>query len=272
VSDAPFYLPVGDEVQVFTAAWEARLPVLLKGPTGCGKTRFVEYMAATLPRRGKGAHVPGNLITVACHEDLTGSDLVGRYLIKGDETLWIDGPLTRAVREGAIAYLDEIVEARKDTIVLIHPLTDHRRILPVDKTGEILEAHPDFLLVLSYNPGYQSVLKDLKDSTRQRMVAIELDFAPTDVEEKIVAHESGVDAETARQLVQLGHAIRRLEDAGLREVASTRVLVAAGQLVAEGLALRAAARAAIAGPLTDDPGVTAGLFEMIDAYFTEEPA
>jgi nitric oxide reductase NorQ protein len=176
VSDAPFYLPVGDEVRVFTAAWEARLPVLLKGPTGCGKTRFVEYMAATLPRRRPTSEaLPGNLVTVACHEDLTGSDLVGRYLIKGDETVWIDGPLTRAVREGAVCYLDEIVEARKDTIVLIHPLTDHRRILPVDKTGEILEAHPDFLLVLSYNPGYQSVLKDLKPSTRQRFVAIDFD-------------------------------------------------------------------------------------------------
>ena len=182
-AEAPWYLPVGDEVELFEAAYHARLPVLLKGPTGCGKTRFVEYMAATLPRRGKGARVPGNLITVACHEDLTGSDLVGRYLIKGDETLWIDGPLTRAVREGAIAYLDEIVEARKDTIVLIHPLTDHRRILPVDKTGEILEAHPDFLLVLSYNPGYQSVLKDLKDSTRQRMVAIEFGFPAPEIEE-----------------------------------------------------------------------------------------
>src|SRR5262245_31703685 len=164
VSAPPFYLPIGDEVAIFTAAWHARLPVLLKGPTGCGKTRFVEYMAATLPRATREGAVPGNLMTVACHEDLTGSDLVGRYLIKGDETVWIDGPLTRAVRQGAICYLDEVVEARKDTVVLIHPLTDHRRLLPIDKTGELLEAHPDFLLVLSYNPGYQSVLKDLKHS------------------------------------------------------------------------------------------------------------
>jgi nitric oxide reductase NorQ protein len=181
ITEEPYYLPVDNEVGLFEAAHTAHLPVILKGPTGCGKTRFVEYMAHTL--HGSQDHpVPGNLITVACHEDLTGSDLVGRYLIKGDETVWIDGPLTRAVREGAVCYLDEIVEARKDTIVLIHPLTDHRRILPVDKTGEILEAHPDFLLVLSYNPGYQSVLKDLKDSTRQRMVAIEFAFPNPDAD------------------------------------------------------------------------------------------
>jgi len=262
-STRPYYVPVGNEEQVFAAAFRQGLSVLLKGPTGCGKTRFVEAMAYDLGRP---------LVTVACHDDLTTADLVGRHLLQGGDTTWVDGPLTRAVREGAICYLDEIVEARQDTTVVLHPLADHRRQLPIDRLGVTLDAAPGFCLVVSYNPGYQSVLKDLKDSTRQRMVAIELDFAPTDVEEKIVAHESGVDAETARQLVQLGHAIRRLEDAGLREVASTRVLVAAGQLVAEGLALRAAARAAIAGPLTDDPGVTAGLFEMIDAYFTEEPA
>jgi nitric oxide reductase NorQ protein len=262
-STRPYYVPVGNEEQVFAAAFRQGLSVLLKGPTGCGKTRFVEAMAYDLGRP---------LVTVACHDDLTTADLVGRHLLQGGDTTWVDGPLTRAVREGAICYLDEIVEARQDTTVVLHPLADHRRQLPIDRLGVTLDAAPGFCLVVSYNPGYQSVLKDLKDSTRQRMVAIELDFAPTDVEEKIVAHESGVDAETARQLVQLGRAIRRLEDAGLREVASTRVLVAAGQLVAEGLALRAAARAAIAGPLTDDPGVTAGLFEMIDAYFTEEPA
>ena len=262
-STRPYYVPVGNEEQVFAAAFRQGLSVLLKGPTGCGKARFVEAMAYDLGRP---------LVTVACHDDLTTADLVGRHLLQGGDTTWVDGPLTRAVREGAICYLDEIVEARQDTTVVLHPLADHRRQLPIDRLGVTLDAAPGFCLVVSYNPGYQSVLKDLKDSTRQRMVAIELDFAPTDVEEKIVAHESGVDAETARQLVQLGHAIRRLEDAGLREVASTRVLVAAGQLVAEGLALRAAARAAIAGPLTDDPGVTAGLFEMIDAYFTEEPA
>jgi nitric oxide reductase NorQ protein len=261
-STRPYYVPVGNEERVFTAAFHQGLSVLLKGPTGCGKTRFVEAMAYDLDRP---------LVTVACHDDLTTADLVGRHLLHGGDTTWVDGPLTRAVRDGAICYLDEIVEARQDTTVVLHPLADHRRQLPIDRLGVTLDAAPGFCLVVSYNPGYQSVLKDLKDSTRQRMVAIELDFAPVDVEEKIVAHESGVDADTARQLVQLGHAIRRLEDAGLREVASTRVLVAAGRLVAEGLGLREAARAAIAGPLTDDPAVTSGLFEMIDAYFTADP-
>ena len=195
----PYYLPIGDEIDIFHAAYDCRLPILLKGPTGCGKTRFVEYMAHTLMGEEKEG-APGNLITVACHEDLTGSDLVGRYLIQGDDTVWIDGPLTQAVKHGAICYLDEIVEARKDTIVLIHPLTDHRRILPIDKKGEILEAHPDFLLVISYNPGYQSVLKDLKHSTRQRFVTIEFDYAPRDKEAQVIAHESGVgmDVEIGR--------------------------------------------------------------------------
>jgi nitric oxide reductase NorQ protein len=267
VSDAPFYLPVGDEVQVFTAAWEARLPVLLKGPTGCGKTRFVEYMAATLPRRRPGAHVPGNLITVACHEDLTGSDLVGRYLIKGDETLWIDGPLTRAVREGAICYLDEIVEARKDTIVLIHPLTDHRRILPVDKTGEILEAHPDFLLVLSYNPGYQSVLKDLKPSTRQRFVAIDFDYPARDLEARIVAHESGIDLDQAMRLAKLGEKVRHLSSSGLAEGVSTRLLVYAGQLIGQGVPARRACTVAVSHALTDDADSQRAIDDVAGAIF-----
>jgi nitric oxide reductase NorQ protein len=259
----PYYVPVGNEEQVFVAAFRQGLSVLLKGPTGCGKTRFVEAMAYDLERP---------LITVACHDDLTTADLVGRYLLHGGDTAWVDGPLTRAVRDGAICYLDEIVEARQDTTVVLHPLADHRRQLPIDRLGITLDAAPGFCLVVSYNPGYQSVLKDLKDSTRQRMVAIELDFPPAEVEEKIVAHESGVDPAAAARLVQLGLAIRRLENAGLREVASTRVLVAAGRLVAEGLDLRAAARAAVAGPLTDDPTVTAGLFQMIDAYFGDELA
>jgi nitric oxide reductase NorQ protein len=257
----PYYVPIGNEEQIFRAALRQGLSVLLKGPTGCGKTRFVEAMAYDLERP---------LVTVACHDDLTTADLVGRFLLKGGETTWVDGPLTRAVRDGAICYLDEIVEARRDTTVVLHPLADHRRQLPIDRLGVTLDAAPGFGLVVSYNPGYQSVLKDLKDSTRQRMVAIELDFPPPDVEEKVVAHESRVDADVAAQLVRLGQAIRRLETAGLREVASTRVLVAAGQLVGEGLALRDAARAAVAGPLTDDPMVTAGLFEMVDAYLTEE--
>ena len=253
----PYYLPVGNEEQVFTAAFRQGLSVLLKGPTGCGKTRFVEAMAYDMERP---------LITVACHDDLTTADLVGRYLLQGGDTTWVDGPLTRAVREGAICYLDEIVEARQDTTVVLHPLADHRRQLPIDRLGLTLDASPGFCLVVSYNPGYQSVLKDLKDSTRQRMVAIELDFPPADVEEKVVAHEAGIEPGLAAQLVRLAQAMRRLENAGLREVASTRVLIAAGRLVAEGLNVVDAARAAIAGPLTDDPVVTAGLFEMIDAY------
>ena len=258
----PYYVPVGNEEAVFTAAGNQGLSVLLKGPTGCGKTRLVEAMAYDLQRP---------LITVACHDDLTTADLVGRFLLQGGETRWVDGPLTRAVREGAICYLDEIVEARQDTTVVLHPLTDHRRQLPIDRLGVTLEAAPGFCLVVSYNPGYQSILKDLKDSTRQRMVAIEIDFPPTEVEEKVVAHEARVDPQTAAKLVRMGQAIRRLEHAGLREVASTRVLIAAGRLVCEGLPMRDSARAAVAGPLTDDPVVTAGLFQLIDAYSEDDP-
>src|SRR2546425_11028279 len=204
VSNAPFYRAVGDEVEVFRAAARRGLPVLLKGPTGCGKTRFIEAMAHELGRE---------LITVAGHEDLTSADLVGRFLLQGGETVWVDGPLTRAVREGAIFYLDEVVEARQDTTVVIHPLTDHRRQLPIDRLGVTLDAAPGFCLVVSYNPGYQSVLKDLKDSTRQRMVAIELDFPPSDVEEKVVAHETGVEPAVVADLVRLGQAIRRVDNA-----------------------------------------------------------
>lgn len=254
----PFYLPVGDEVEIFRAAHRRRLPIMLKGPTGSGKTRFVEAMAHDL---GLGLH------TVAAHEDLTAADLVGRFLLEGAETVWHDGPLTRAVKEGAICYLDEVVEARQDTTVVIHPLADHRRILPIDRLGLTLEASPDFCLVLSYNPGYQSVLKDLKDSTRQRMVVIELGFPPPEIEEQVVAHETGVDTGTAAALVRLAQAIRRLEVPGLREVASTRTLVNAGALMAEGLAPAVAVRAAVAEPPTDDPGVRTGLLELIDLYF-----
>ncbi len=219
--------------------------------------RFVEAMAHDLDRP---------LITVSCHDDLTAADLVGRFLLEGGETHWVDGPLTRAVREGAICYLDEIVEARQDTTVVLHPLADHRRQLPIDRLGQVIDAPPEFSLVVSYNPGYQSVLKDLKDSTRQRMVAIELDFPPVTIEEKILTHEAGVDEETASQLVRLAQAIRRLETAGLREVASTRVLIAAGLLYVDGVPLTTAAHAAIAGPLTDDPVVGAGLDQMIETY------
>jgi nitric oxide reductase NorQ protein len=261
----PYYLPQGDEVAVFTAAWESRLPVLLKGPTGCGKTRFVEHMAARL-LGGRNGGVPA-LITVACHEDLTGSDLVGRYLIRGDDTVWIDGPLTQAAKLGAICYLDEVVEARKDTTVLIHPLTDHRRILPIDKKGEILEAHPDFLLVISYNPGYQSVLKDLKHSTRQRFVTIEFDYAPRDKEAQIIAHESGVSMERALSLATLGEKIRHLKAHGLEEGVSTRLLVYAGRLMNSGVAPRRACDAAVVRSLTDDVESQRAMTELTEAVF-----
>jgi nitric oxide reductase NorQ protein len=256
----PYYKAVGSEEAIFKAAYRQGLALVLKGPTGCGKTRFVEAMAYDLGRP---------LITVACHDDLTTADLVGRYLLRGDETVWVDGPLTRAVREGAICYLDEVVEARQDTTVVLHPLADYRRQLPIERLGITLDAAPGFGLVVSYNPGYQSVLKDLKDSTRQRMVALEFGFPAADVEEGIVAHEAGVDAATAAELVRFGQAIRRLETGGLREVASTRVLIAAGRLVAEGLTMREAARAAIAGPLTDDVAVGKALLEMIEIYLGE---
>lgn len=254
--EAPFYRPVGDEVEVFRAAARRGLPVLLKGPTGCGKTRFVEAMAHELGR---------NLITVAGHEDLTSADLVGRFLLKGGETVWVDGPLTRAVREGAICYLDEVVEARQDTTVVIHPLADHRRELPIDRLGISLQAAPGFQLVISYNPGYQSVLKNIKESTRQRFVAIELKFQPVEIETEVVAREAGVDLKTAGALVKVGDAIRKLDGAPLREVASTRMLILAGGLVAEGLGLRRAVQSAIVEALTDDPDTVRALGELVDA-------
>ena len=257
----PHYVPVGNEERVFKAAYRQGLPVLIKGPTGCGKTRFVEAMAYELGRP---------LITVACHDDLTTADLVGRFLLRGGETEWVDGPLTRAVREGAICYLDEVVEARQDTTVVLHPLADHRRQLPIERLGVTLQAPPEFCLVVSYNPGYQSILKDLKDSTRQRMAAIEFGFPTPELEVRIVAHEAGVPTGKAAELVRLGQAIRRLETAGLREVASTRVLIAAGRLIADGLRMREAARAAIVGPLTDDATVTRGLLEMVDVYLPDD--
>ncbi|WP_158017911.1 CbbQ/NirQ/NorQ/GpvN family protein [Mycobacterium basiliense] len=253
----PFYVSVGNEERVFKAAFRQGLSVLLKGPTGCGKTRFLEAMAHDVQRP---------LITVACHDDLTAADLVGRFLLRGGDTEWVDGPLTRAAREGAICYLDEVVEARQDTTVVLHPLADHRRQLPIERLGVTLDVAPGFCLVVSYNPGYQSVLKDLKDSTRQRMIAIEFGFPTADIEQDIVAHEAGVALEAAAQLVRLARAIRRLQDGGLREVASTRVLIATGQMASEGLTLREAAIAAIAGPLTDDNHAVNGLLEMIDIY------
>ena len=253
---APWYLPVGDEVQVFEAAYRARLPVLLKGPTGCGKTRFIEHMAWRL------ASVP--LVTVACHEDLTATDLVGRYLLSADSTVWMDGPLTRAVRSGAICYLDEVVEARKDTTVVIHPLTDHRRVLPIEKTGELVEAHPDFLLVVSYNPGYQSSLKDLKPSTRQRFVSLEFGYPAIEVEATIVAHESGVDAALATRLATIGDKVRALREHGLDEGVSTRLLVYTGQLIVGGIAPRRACDIAITRAISDDTEVQQAVADIVD--------
>jgi nitric oxide reductase NorQ protein len=254
-------------MRIFEAAFEESLPVLLKGPTGCGKTRFVEYMAWKLV--APTSERPNPLITVACNEDLTASDLVGRYLIRGDETVWMDGPLTQAVRTGAICYLDEIVEARKDTMVLIHPLTDHRRILPIDKLNEIVSAHPEFMLVVSYNPGYQSVLKDLKPSTRQRFVTLEFTYPPRDKEAEIVAHESGVSMETAVDLAHLGERVRELKASGLEEGVSARLLVYAGQLIGLGLSPRQACQATVVRGLTDDPQTQEAVAELVASIFPE---
>lgn len=251
------YIFVGKEGQIFSAAWRNGLPVLLKGPTGCGKTRFVQSMAAEL---GRG------LYTVACHEDLTAADLVGRFLLRGGETVWEDGPLTRAVREGAICYLDEVIEARADTTVVIHPLADHRRELNIDRLNLRILAPPEFMLVMSYNPGYQSVLKDLKPSTRQRMVCIELTFPPPELEERILIQESAIDPDTARRLVRLAQAIRQLKHDGLPEASSPRTLVAAARLIKAGLDPRDAAQAAITSALTDDPAAARQLFEMMKIY------
>lgn len=254
--DEPWYAPVGDEVAAFGAAHARGLPLLLKGPTGCGKTRFVEHMAWRLG-------LP--LVTVACHEDLSAGDLVGRFLLDADGTRWQDGPLTRAARHGAICYLDELVEARADTTVLIHPLTDARRQLPLAATGELLHAHPGFRLVVSYNPGYQGLHKSLKASTRQRFTALEFGYPDAAREVAIVMHESGAGDTIARQLVALAERTRRLAGDALDEGASTRMLIHAGLLVAEGLAPRAACRQAIAVPLSDDPEVSAALAAMVDA-------
>jgi nitric oxide reductase NorQ protein len=260
----PYYLPLADEVEVFEAAYEARLPVLLKGPTGCGKTRFVEHMVWRLYRDRRVSELDVPLVTIACHEDLTATDMVGRFLLKGDETLWRDGPLTAAVRSGAICYLDEIVEARKDTTVLIHALTDHRRLLPIDKTGELLSAHPDFLLVISYNPGYQSVLKDLKPSTRQRFVSLTFDYPDEEREATIIAHESGVDRTTAEQLALIGAKVRNLREHGFEEGVSTRLLIYAGSLIQHGIEPRRAADIGIVGAVSDDESVQQAIADIVD--------
>lgn len=279
IEEEPFYVPASDEVEIFEAAYRQRVPVLLKGPTGTGKTRFVEYMAwrlgqpLSVVKDGSKGSANGNssaavpLVTVACHEDLSASDLVGRYLLDAAGTRWIDGPLTRAVKVGGICYLDEIVEARKDTTVIIHPLTDHRRLLTIDKLGEVVEAADSFLLVVSYNPGYQNVLKDLKHSTRQRFVALDFQFPEPEREAKIIAHESGVDSETALQLAKLGHKVRNLREHGLKEGASTRVLIYAGRLIKEGIAARRACHVAVTWGITDDPQVQQSLDEVVATIF-----
>ena len=256
----PYYLPINDEVAVFRAAFEARLPILLKGPTGCGKTRFVEAMAHELfPARDDA------LTTIACHEDLTATDLVGRYLLLGNETQWTDGPLTRAARSGGLCYLDEVVEARKDTTVLIHALTDHRRILPIEKTGELVQADPSFLLVISYNPGYQSVLKDLKPSTRQRFVSLEFDYPSVELETTIIAHESGVDETVAERLAVIGDKVRSLREHGFEEGVSTRLLIYTADLIRGGIAPRRAAQSAVVSAISDDAIVQAAVADIVDA-------
>ncbi len=258
ITEKPYYLASGNEMEIALAAYKNRLPLLLKGPTGCGKTRFMQYLAWKLKRP---------LITVSCHDDLSTSDLVGRYLIRSGEAVWTDGPLTLAVRAGAICYLDEIVEARKDTTVVIHPLADDRRELPVEKLGELLSAPPEFMISVSYNPGYQSVLKDLKPSTRQRFVAISFDYPDPGHEAEIVMRESGVDRDLAASLVKLAAMTRSLKESGLAEGASTRLLIQTGLLVLDGIDIHTACRAALIEPLSDDPEMLAALQEMVSSIF-----
>jgi nitric oxide reductase NorQ protein len=258
ILEEPYYAQQNNEVEIFQASYENGIPVLLKGPTGCGKTRFMEHMAWKLKRP---------LITVSCHDDLTAADLVGRYLIIGGETKWTDGPLTRAVRGGGICYLDEIVEARKDTTVVIHPLADDRRALPIEKTGELLSASDDFCLAISYNPGYQSVLKDLKQSTRQRFVSIEFDYPPADQETEIIVNESGLDNTMAARLVKYAGMTRNLKGSGLEEGASTRLLVHAAKLMQSGIEPKTACRSAISETLTDDPEMLKAITELNSSLF-----
>jgi nitric oxide reductase NorQ protein len=258
IASEPFYMPAHDELELFQQAWKAQIPVLLKGPTGCGKTRFVAHMAWRLKRP---------LITVACHDDLSASDLVGRFLLEGDETIWVDGPLTAGVRHGAIVYLDEVVEARKDTLVVIHPLTDDRRILPVDRLATILKAPPEFQLVVSYNPGYQSVLKELKPSTRQRFISLDFSYPPFDAEVSIVERETGIDHERAVLLVKIAQRIRNLTDRGLEEGASTRTLIYCARLLVCGVMPKSAARSAFTRTLTDDRDLQRTIEELISDFF-----
>ena len=258
ITEEPYYKPVADEIALYQAAYEARMPVMIKGPTGCGKSRFIEYMAWRLKKP---------LVTIACNEDMTASDLVGRFLLDANGTRWQDGPLTLATRIGAICYLDEVVEARQDTTVVIHPLTDHRRQLPLEKKGELVDAHEDFQLVISYNPGYQSLMKDLKPSTKQRFGGIDFDYPDSDVEVEIVCHESGVDEANAEKLVQIGRSSRNLKGHGLDEGMSTRLLVYAAQLIARGISPQSACRMALVTPLTDDPDMRDTLEASIHTFF-----
>lgn len=258
VDRPPFYLAVADEVALFEHAWRSRLPVLLKGPTGCGKTRFVAYMAWKLKRP---------LVTVACHEDLTASDLLGRFLLQGEDTVWVDGPLTAAVRHGAIVYLDEVVEARKDSLVVIHPLTDDRRILPVDRLATVLKAPAEFMMVVSYNPGYQSVLKELKPSTRQRFISIDFHYPEASVEQKVLQEEAGLDPDRAARLVKVAEKVRNLTDRGLEEGVSTRLLVYAGKLISSGMEARSACRSALTRTLTDDRDLQRTIEEVVADFF-----
>ena len=256
VEDEPYFRATGNEITHFEAAYKDRMPIMLKGPTGCGKTRFIEHMAWRLKKP---------LVTVSCHEDMTASDLVGRYLLDAQGTVWHDGPLTLSVRHGAICYLDEIVEARQDTTVVIHSLTDDRRILPLEKKNEVLKAHPDFHMVISYNPGYQSVLKDLKESTKQRFGAIDFNFPAPELEAEIISHESGVDAAMAAKLVKIAERSRNLKGHGLEEGASTRMLIHVGQLIKRGLPLGEACEVALVLPITDDPDIRSALGSAIAA-------
>jgi nitric oxide reductase NorQ protein len=258
ITEQPYYRTLADELELYEAAYAARMPIILKGPTGCGKSRFVEYMAWKLARP---------LVTVACNEDMTASDLVGRFLLDTNGTRWQDGPLTTAVRHGAICYLDEVVEARQDTTVVIHPLTDHRRVLPLDKLGEQVHAHPDFQLIISYNPGYQSLMKDLKQSTKQRFGALDFDYPAPAVEAEIVTHETGIDREQADKLVSIAHRARNLKGHGLDEGISTRLLVYAGQLIAKGISPIAACTMTLVRPITDDPDMRDTLDTAVRTFF-----
>ena len=258
IEQAPYYRPIADEVSLYEAAYSVRMPMMLKGPTGCGKSRFVEYIAWKLGRP---------LITVACNEDMTASDLVGRFLLDANGTRWQDGPLAVAARHGAICYLDEVVEARQDTTVVIHPLTDNRRVLPLEKKGELIKAHPDFQLVISYNPGYQSLMKDLKESTKQRFGALDFNYPAHDIETEIVAHETGVSAEVAGKLVSIAERARNLKGHGLDEGISTRMLIYAGSLIGSGVEPIAACRMTLVRPITDDPDMRDALDAAVSTFF-----